>query len=164
MYLCLQWQAPSSIPPLLLPASTCCSTYWHLDLSTLKTSEPSCYNLKSRSVCTSMSKLRGFCWFVLHLQWQAPSSIPVSGACIDLLQHILVPDPFSPYSYCSFSCHHLHRWHTECTSCQTYYTVLKFCCVCHAVTGAQQHTPLSAACINLLQHILAPRLSHPKTK
>jgi hypothetical protein len=26
------------------------------------------------------------------MQWQAPSSIPVSGSCIDLLQHILVPE------------------------------------------------------------------------
>jgi hypothetical protein len=45
---------------------------------------------------TAAADNRAFWPHVLHLlclQWQAPSSIPVSASCIDLPQHILVPRP-----------------------------------------------------------------------
>jgi serine/threonine protein kinase len=44
------------------------------------------------------------------LQWQAPSSIPVSGSCINLLQHILVPDPEKRYSIAQI---YEHPWFKE---------------------------------------------------
>jgi serine/threonine protein kinase len=39
------------------------------------------------------------------LQWQAPSNIPVSESCLDLLRHILVPDPTERYSIADIFAH-----------------------------------------------------------
>jgi serine/threonine protein kinase len=44
------------------------------------------------------------------LQWQAPSNIPVSEPCLDLLRHILVPDPAQRYSIAQI---YAHPWFQE---------------------------------------------------
>jgi serine/threonine protein kinase len=81
------------------------------------------------------------------LQWQAPSSIPVSAACIDLLQHILVPDPSQRYSIADIYQHPWFREHLPSEVRQTLPTaVWKQCSFhmhlslrCHSSADIYQH-------------------------
>jgi hypothetical protein len=70
------------------------------------------------------------------VQWQLPSSLPVSAACIDLLQHILVSISYFAiflfYLLISVS-------NPQATGLKHYIQQSSFCLSASAVAGAQQH-------------------------